>query len=159
MACKIIDVYYYGSGHPDPANPVEPMCVPAEAYDSLIDNKIAPISIVLGIADIAGMAMCICYQKENQMVKLCLLAAILILVSIAVIRFCKKAKEKFIKNLSNPISNPAGFQHQGKVLDPQDPHFLLHKRYYDIRKTWTLPAEAGFEAHQGKVEADEFFGR
>ncbi|MBQ7501557.1 hypothetical protein IJT93_02415 [bacterium] len=60
---------------------------------------------------------------------------------------------------SDPACNPNGFQHQGRILGFQDPHFLLHKRYYEAHKTWTMPDEAGFEAPQGMLGADEFFGR
>ena len=164
MACRLIDSYSYGRHDKKPEIPREPMCIPAKLFTRLIITKLVILAICIAVlipvtkrlenppaaSQASGQAQTeAAPQKASEKKRAFPTVFLWIVVFGAAGAVISIIEQKLYNGLRDPMKNPRGWRHQGRLLDEQEAHYRLHLSYYRLHKTWVLPDELEYSADDG----------
>lgn len=162
MACRLIDARHYGRCQKKPELPKEPLCLPVKAYSKLVLIK-AAVLIVMAAVVMSGFLYLVRLEKAAQSAQAdsaspparqrqtdrngptpsqCALTLLLYGAAVFGAVYASSVIEKrTYAAMRDPAQNPRGCKYQGRILSADDPHYLLHLKYYKAHNTWVLPDE------------------
>ena len=146
--CRIEDDAYYPIMFYDTEaeEPRKPVCLDEKEWANIrikSERIICPIYLCLTIIftliffDGFGFDFFVFSETTSWCVLLCCLW-VLFCGPVAVIRILRK---RAYRKAQDSEINPNGYTYQGKILEKENPHYLLHLAQYQKYKTWILPED------------------
>lgn len=124
--------------------PEKPVCLSEDEYESMSNKAFYSVCSVyfflivcFTALSLQGFGIELIKLSDSLSWAICLICiAVLIYGPVNLIKYIRG---RSYQKMQDPALNPKGCAWQGKVLDKEDPHYLLHVKYYQKHNTWQMP--------------------